>query len=77
MTEALFPELEREQARLGYARACRDEMIERLSSVDPEGAADTITKEKDDIFTLNPWSDPTFHLHLRASHDETDTNPVP
>ena len=24
--------------------------------------ADTITKEKDDIFTLNPWSDPTFHV---------------
>lgn len=24
--------------------------------------ADTLTREADDLFTLNPWSDPTFHV---------------
>lgn len=40
-----FPELESERARLAFARACRDRMVERLSAVDPEAAADEITKE--------------------------------
>lgn len=45
MTDALFPHLEAERARLRHARTCRDRMIERLASVDPDGAADEITKE--------------------------------
>jgi DNA helicase IV len=45
MVADLFPDLGRERARLAHARACRDRMIERLSAVDPHGAADEITKE--------------------------------
>ncbi|MEK7426498.1 MAG: ATP-binding domain-containing protein [Actinomycetota bacterium] len=40
-----FPELESERERLGFSRACRDRMIERFSGVDPDAAADEITKE--------------------------------
>ena len=40
-----FPELSLEQARLAYARACRDAMIDRLERVDPTSAADHITAE--------------------------------
>ncbi len=45
MVADLFPELDDERARLGAARMSRDRMIERLEAVDPEGAADEITKE--------------------------------
>ncbi|MEZ5274182.1 MAG: ATP-binding domain-containing protein [Ilumatobacteraceae bacterium] len=45
MSADVFPELPAEQAHLRYSRACRDRMIERFSRVDPEGAADEITKE--------------------------------
>jgi len=45
MSADVFPELPAEQAQLAYSRACRDRMIERFSRVDPEGAADAITKE--------------------------------
>ncbi|MGD9701779.1 MAG: ATP-binding domain-containing protein [Acidimicrobiia bacterium] len=41
----LFPELDQERDRLAFARACRDSMIERLTRVDPNGAADEITKQ--------------------------------
>ncbi len=41
----LFPELEHERAHLGYARACRDRMIDAFEHVDPESSADDITKE--------------------------------
>ena len=40
-----FPELADEQARLAFARACRDRMVERLERVDPASAADAITAE--------------------------------
>jgi DNA helicase IV len=40
-----FPELDDERARLAFARACRDRMIDRLEHVDPEAAADEITTE--------------------------------
>lgn len=40
-----FPELELERSQLGYARACRDRMIDAFERVDPEGSADDITKE--------------------------------
>ena len=45
MSAELFPDLPAEVARLAFSRACRDGMIERFSRVDPEGAADEITKE--------------------------------
>jgi len=41
----LFPELAAERAHLSFARRARDSMIARLEAVDPEGAADEITKE--------------------------------
>jgi DNA helicase IV len=41
----LFPDLPAEQAQLQHSRACRDAMIERFSRVDPDAAADKITKE--------------------------------
>ena len=41
----LFPELDQERDYLAFARACRDSMIERLTAVDPNGAADEITKQ--------------------------------
>jgi DNA helicase IV len=40
-----FPELDDERARLAFSRASRDAMIERFSRVDPDAAADLITKE--------------------------------
>ncbi|MGE0140503.1 MAG: AAA family ATPase, partial [Ilumatobacteraceae bacterium] len=40
-----FPELDHERSRLAFARACRDRMIDRFSQVDPESAADEITKQ--------------------------------
>ena len=45
MDAALFPELTAERDRLAFARRCRDRMIERFEAVDPESAADEITKE--------------------------------
>ncbi|MEO5725224.1 MAG: AAA family ATPase, partial [Ilumatobacteraceae bacterium] len=41
----LFPELADERGHLTFARACRDAMIARFESVDPDAAADDITKE--------------------------------
>ena len=40
-----FPELPLERDRLAFSRACRDSMIERFSSVDPDASADAFTKE--------------------------------
>src|SRR3954453_18143142 len=46
MTDApLFPELERERARLRFARACRDDMIAMVERVDPLDSADEFTAE--------------------------------
>jgi len=47
-----FPELGEEQARLAFARECRDRMIERFEAVDPSGAADEITSE---LVELRVW----------------------
>jgi len=41
----LFPDLAAEQAHLAFSRQSRIRMVERLSAVDPESAADEITKE--------------------------------
>ena len=43
--ETTFPELAAERAQLTFSRACRDRMIERFGALDPDGAADEITKE--------------------------------
>ncbi len=40
-----FPELDLERDRLRFSRACRDSMIERFSTVDPNASADEFTKE--------------------------------
>jgi DNA helicase IV len=53
----LFPELDRERARLGHARACRDRMIARLEAVDPDGAADEITKEYIEVTVADALDD--------------------
>ena len=55
--ENLFPDLAAERARLGFARASRDGMIERLSQVDPEGAADEITKEYIEVTVADALAD--------------------
>lgn len=44
-TEVVFPELVDERARLAFARASRDAMIERLAAVDPTSSADEFTAE--------------------------------
>jgi len=61
----LFPELPAEQAHLGFARACRDRMIERLSRVDPDGAADKITKEYIEVTVAEALED----LHTPGAGD--------
>jgi tRNA uridine 5-carboxymethylaminomethyl modification enzyme len=38
-------------------RQAGDEPVPKFSFM-----ADTLTREADDIFTLNPWGDPTFHV---------------
>jgi DNA helicase IV len=53
----LFPELDAERAHLAFARASRDRMIERLASVDPEGAADEITKEYIEVTVADALDD--------------------
>ena len=40
-----FPELTAERDRLRFSRACRDAMIRRFESLDPNASADEITKE--------------------------------
>jgi DNA helicase IV len=41
----LFPDIAAERAHHAHSRASRDRMIDRLDAVDPEGAADEITKD--------------------------------
>ncbi len=53
----LFPELDAERAQLRFSRACRDRMIERLRAVDPEGAADAITKEYIEVTVADALDD--------------------
>jgi len=53
----LFPDLPAEQERLAFSRAARDRMIERLSAVDPEGAADEITKEYIEVTVADALED--------------------
>ena len=57
MATELFPELADERARLAFARAARDRMIERLEAVDPDGAADEITKEYIEVTVADALED--------------------
>jgi DNA helicase IV len=52
-----FPDLRDERAHLAFARASRDGMIGRLSRVDPEGAADAITKEYIEVTVADALAD--------------------
>jgi DNA helicase IV len=45
MTADLFPDLDHERARLAFARSSRDRMVVQLEGLDPDSAADEITKE--------------------------------
>ena len=45
MADGLFPDLDDERARLASARSSRNRMIEQLERLDPNSAADEITKE--------------------------------
>jgi DNA helicase IV len=53
----LFADLPAERARLAFARASRDRMIERLEAVDPHGAADAITKEYIEVTVADALDD--------------------
>lgn len=57
MHEQLFPDLRAENAHLAFARVSRDGMIERLARVDPEGAADEITKEYIEVTVADALAD--------------------
>src|SRR5262245_48326760 len=61
----LFPDLPAEQAQLAFARACRDAMIERFERVDPDAAADEITKEYVEVTVAEALED----LHTPGAGD--------
>jgi DNA helicase IV len=53
----LFPDLDAERSHLNFARQSRDRMIERLSAVDPAGAADEITKDYIEVTVADALED--------------------
>ena len=57
MAADLFPDLDAERARLDVARASRDRMIERLEAVDPDSAADAVTKEYIEVTVADALED--------------------
>ena len=57
MAAELFPELDAERAHLAFARSSRNHMIDRLEGVDPEGAADEITKEYIEVTVADALED--------------------
>ena len=57
MAADLFPDLDVERARLAFARASRDRMIARLEAVDPDSAADEITKEYIEVTVADALDD--------------------
>ena len=61
----LFPELPAETAQLAFARACRDEMIRRFQQLDPDAAADEITKEYIEVTVAEALED----LHTPGAGD--------
>ncbi len=57
MAAELFPDLDDERAHLTHARASRDRMIEQLGALDPESAADEITKEYIEVTVADALED--------------------
>ena len=57
MDAELFPDLDAERAHLTFARQSRDRMIERLSAVDPAGAADEVTKDYIEVTVADALED--------------------
>ncbi len=57
MASELFPDLHGERAHLAHARASRDRMIARLEALDPESAADEITKEYIEVTVADALDD--------------------
>ncbi len=57
MAAELFPDLDAERAHLALSRASRDRMIERLGALDPESAADQITKEYIEVTVAHALDD--------------------
>ena len=57
MAADLFPDLDTERARLAFSRASRDRMIDRLGALDPESAADAITKEYIEVTVADALED--------------------
>jgi DNA helicase IV len=57
VTAELFPELPDERERLAFSRACRDEMIDRFSQLDPDASADEVTKEYIEVTVADALDD--------------------
>jgi DNA helicase IV len=57
MSDSPFPELEIERSQLTYARACRDAMIDRFQRLDPNAAADVVTKEYVEVTVADALAD--------------------
>ncbi len=57
MAAELFPDLDAERDRLAFTRASRDRMVERLAGVDPDSAADAITKEYIEVTVADALED--------------------
>jgi DNA helicase IV len=53
----LFPDLDDERARLAFARASRDRMIDQLERLDPTSSADEITKEYIEVTVADALED--------------------
>jgi DNA helicase IV len=57
MAAGLFPDLDDERARLAFARTSRDRMIDLLEGLDPNSAADEITKEYIEVTVADALED--------------------
>lgn len=57
MPADLFPDLGSERDHLAFARSSRDRMIARLEAVDPDSAADAITKEYVEVTVADALDD--------------------
>ena len=57
MAAELFPDLDAERTHLAFSRASRNRMIERLGALDPESAADQITKEYIEVTVAHALED--------------------
>ena len=57
MAAELFPDLHAERARLAFSRSSRDRMVELLGALDPDSAADEITKEYIEVTVADALED--------------------